>query len=109
VVEVADQATETARRVLALREEHRSLITDKFGRAAGNGHRVLEHLYEHPIVSVRDVLGLIRTSYPAANDLVARMVDSGIVREFTGRARNRIFIYQNYIELFVDAQTEFNA
>lgn len=109
VVEVADQATETARRVLALREEHRRTITDQFGRAAGNGHRVLEHLYQHPIVSVRDVLELIRTSYPAANDLVARMVDSAILHEFTGRARNRMFIYQNYIELFVDRDTESNV
>jgi Fic family protein len=46
IVEVSEQATETARRILELREEHRLTITDKLGRAAGNGHRVLEHLYE---------------------------------------------------------------
>jgi hypothetical protein len=78
VVAVSDQAMDTARRVLTLREEHRSAITARLGRAAGNGHRVLEHLYDHPIVSVNDVRQLIGTTYPAANQLVQRMVEAGI-------------------------------
>ena len=63
VAEVSAQATETARRILALREDHRALITEQFGRAAGNGHRLLETLYERPIVSVNNVQDLIGTSY----------------------------------------------
>ena len=105
-MEVSEQATDTARRILTLREEHRRAITENFGRAAGNGHRVLEHLYEHPIVSVKEVQDLIGTTYPAANDLVARMVDCGILREFTRRVRNRRFMHQRYIELFHDSETE---
>ena len=77
-----------------------------FGRAAANSHRVLEYLYEHPIVSVKEVQDLIGTTYPAANDLVARMVNCGILREFTGQTRNRRFMYQSYIELFHDSETE---
>ena len=106
VVEVSGQATDTARRILDLREAHRRAITESLGRAAGNGHRVLEHLYEHPIVSVNEVQGLIATTYPAANDLVARMVDVDILREVTGQARNRKFIYQTYIQLFNDPEPE---
>lgn len=108
VVEVSKQATDTARRILSLREEHRREITDQLGRAAGNGHRVLEHLYEHPIVSVGEVEDLIGTTYPAANDLVARMVEIGILQEITGQARNRKFRYEAYIQLFNDSgpQTE---
>ena len=109
VVEVSGQATDTARRILDLREAHRRAITESLGRAAGNGHRVLEHLYEHPIVSVNEVQGLIATTYPAANDLVARMVDIDILREVTGQARNRKFIYQTYIQLFNDPEPEAGA
>ena len=104
IVEVSSQATDTARRILDLREAHRRSITDSLGRAAGNGHRVLEHLYQHPIVSVNEIQRLIGTTYPAANDLVSRMVDIGILREFTGQARNRKFNYQSYIELFHDPE-----
>ena len=106
IVEVSGQATETARRILVLREAHRHAITENFGRTAGNGHRLLEHLYEHPIVQVKEVRDLIGTTYPAANDLVARMVDCGILHEFTGQTRNRRFIYQSYIQLFQDPEPE---
>jgi Fic family protein len=104
VIEVSQQATDTARRVLALREEDRRRITENLGRAAGNGHRLLEYLYEHPIVSVNEVQELIGATYPAANDLVARLVHSDILHEFTGQARNRRFIYQRYIQLFHDPE-----
>src|SRR5690606_29131034 len=69
--DVSRQAPETARRLLTLRETHREQITASLGRAAGNGHRTLEHLYQHPIVQVADVEQITGTTYPAANDLVA--------------------------------------
>lgn len=109
IIEVSSQATETARRILSLREEHRRAITDSLGRAVGNGHRVLEHLYQHPIVSVNEVQRLIGTTYPAANDLIARLVNSGILREFTGKARNRRFMYQSYVDLFQGNESEEEA
>jgi Fic family protein len=102
VTEVAGQAAETARQILKLREEHRKAITEHLGRSAGNGHKVLEYLYQHPLISVNDAQNLIETTYPAANDLVARMVDLGILEEITGQARNRRFAYRSYIKLFLD-------
>jgi len=102
VIEVSGQATETARRILWLREDHRKAITDTLGRAAANGHKILEHLYQHPIISVNDAQSLIETTYPAANDLVARLVELGILDEVTGQARNRRFAYNRYVTLFSD-------
>jgi Fic family protein len=103
VFEVSQQATDTARQILILRENHRQIITDKFGRAAGHGHRVLEYLYQHPIVSVIEVQKLIGTTYPASNNLMIRLVKQGILHETTGQKRNRCFKYRDYINLFNDA------
>jgi Fic family protein len=100
IAEVSAQATDTARRILAVREMHRTTITEYFGRAAGNGHRVLEYLYRRPVVSANEVRDLIGTSYPAANQLVTTLVEHGILTEFTGQARNRRFRYDAYIRLF---------
>lgn len=100
IIEVSNEATDTARKILALREEHRSQITAKLGRAAGNGHRVLEYLYKHPIVSVHDVQEVTKTTYVTANQVVARLTQEGILREITGHMRNRQFQYQPYVELF---------
>ena len=100
VVSVSREATETARRILVLREDHRTKVTEGLGRAAGNGHKLLEYLYQRPIVSVADVQALTATTYTAANNLVSRLAALGIVAEATGYRRNRLFRYQAYIELF---------
>lgn len=102
VFEVSQEATETARRILSLREHHRQMITDEFGRAAGNGHRVLEHLYRRPIIAVTDAQDLIHTTYPAANNLVKIFVKHGILHEITRQKRNRRFLYKDYVALFDD-------
>jgi len=106
VAEVSAEATATARAILILREEHRGLITEHFGRGAGNGHRVLEQLYRNPVVSVKVVQDWIGTTYSTANDLVGRMVACGILQEFTKRSRNRAFWYNDYIRLFHDDEQE---
>lgn len=102
VAEVSAEAAATARRILRLREEHRDLIAERLGRSAGNGHRALEYLYAHPIVSTGDIQALIGTSYPAANQLVERLVGVGILTEVTGQSRNRRFRYEPYIRLFAE-------
>lgn len=106
VTEVSAEATETARRVLLLRERHRAEITDRLGRAAANGHRVLESLFDRPIVAVGEVQELTGTSFAAANQLVARMTQLGILREITGYSRNRRFRYDPYVRLFTDEPEE---
>lgn len=102
VIDVAGEAAETARRILHLREQHRASITEQLGRAAGNGHKVLESLFDRPIVSVHDVQKLIGTTYAAANSLVSRLVKLDVLSEMTGYARNRRFRYAPYIALFSD-------
>jgi Fic family protein len=106
VAEVSAQATETARRILTLREAHRNLITENLGYSAGNGHRVLERLYGRPIMSVNEVRDLTGTTYPAANQLVERLVQIGILAEITGQARNRRFRYDTYVRLFDEPEAE---
>lgn len=100
IAEVSVEAAETARRILELRETHRRDITEHLGRAAGNGHRVLEQLYEHPILSVKHVQELLGTTFAGANQIVQRLVDRGVLNEITGQARHRRFRYDAYVQLF---------
>lgn len=106
VIDVAGEAAETARRILQLRERNRAAITEHLGRAAGNGHKVLESLFDRPIVAVGDVQAMTGTTYAAANALVARLEKLGVLSELTGHARNRRFRYNPYIALFNDAPEE---
>lgn len=102
VEEVSREATETARGIIALRESHRGLIADQLGRAAGGGHRLLETLFDRPIISVADAQKVTGTGFASANSLIARMTELGIVEEITGNARNRRFRYGPYVRLFTD-------
>ena len=61
---------------------------------------MLERLYRHPFVNVTTVQEITGTSYAGANQLVSRMVASGVLVEITGQARNRVFAYQRYMDLF---------
>jgi Fic family protein len=99
---VSTEAAEKARRILVLREEHRTAITEQFGRAAGNGHRVLEELFTRPVISVERVIEVTGVTFSAANGLVDRFVEAGILTEFTGRRRHRRFRYDPYVQLFSD-------
>jgi hypothetical protein len=49
---------------------------------------------------VRDFVGV---TYPAANQLVDRLVDVGVLEEITGQVRNHRFRYAAYIGLFDEA------
>ncbi len=102
VADVSVQAADTARRILQLREQHRLAITEQLGRAAGNGHRVLERLYQHPILTVKDVQALLGSTFAGANQIVNRLEKMGVVREITGQMRHRRFRYDAYVQLFED-------
>lgn len=87
--EVSQEATDTARKIVDLREAHRQLITFRFGRVAGNGLMVLERLYQKPIIRVQDIVEIAGVTFQAANQLMNKFVEHGLLTEITGQARNR--------------------
>ncbi|MXW08014.1 MAG: Fic family protein [Gammaproteobacteria bacterium] len=100
VAQVGKHAAITVRRILETREENRCLINDQLGRSVPNGHRLLDRLYEFPFVSVNEVRELTGTTFASANALVMRMVDCGLLKEFTQRHRNRRYLFYSYVKLF---------
>jgi len=89
-------AVETAHRLVAMFADDRRKI-EATGRRAGSALRVHEALQARAILSLpalRDRTGL---SFPAAASAVELLADLGIVREMTGRRRNRLFAYDRYL------------
>lgn len=105
---VSNEATETARAIVALREHHRSLVQEHFGRAAGNGLRILEKLFRQPFITVSQISNYLGVTFPPANDLARRFQEAGILLEVTGQDRYRVFRYASYIELFSEARPTFD-
>ena len=99
VYEVSLAATETARAILALREQHRQLVGQRVSGAA-NALKLLDFLFQQPLVSVRMAENRLGCSYATAAAIVSQLEDAGLVRESTGHQRNRIFRYEPYVQLF---------
>jgi Fic family protein len=99
VFEVSQGATETARAILELREKHRALISERFPSSA-IGLRLLDYLYQSPLIKVRTAEEHLDCSYVTAANLIQEMEQAGILKETTGRRRNRLYRYQPYLNLF---------
>jgi Fic family protein len=91
VFEVSALATETARRILEMREMHRGIVQNP---------QLLDYLFEHPIVSVNMVKTRFGCTFTTAGSLIDQYVSGGLLREITGRPRNRLFRYDSYLALF---------
>ncbi len=104
ITEVSREAASTAQAILEMREDYRQRITERLGRAAGNGHRIMDRLFDHPIVTVATVRDWLDLTPPGANNLVRRLADIGLLREITGYARNRRFRFDPYLRLFEDRE-----
>ena len=100
VYEVAQEASGTARRIVAMKEEHRQLLIDKFDRRAANAITLIENMYSKPIVNLEQVQEIVQISYQNANNLVKDLCDVGLLREITGQKRNRAFAYAPYLDVF---------
>lgn len=100
----AEQATGAARSILGLFEKDRIRI-EKLGRPAGSALRVHEYLQRKPITSVPKAAKKLGLSEPTIRASLARLQKLGIVKEMTGRQRNRLFVYRRYLDI-LDEGTE---
>jgi Fic family protein len=95
VFEVSKASTMTARAILDLRERFRSLLTDR-----SNALRLLDHLFESPIITMRLAEKHLGCSYVTATRVVGELKDVGVLVEATGWHRNRRYRFKPYLDLF---------
>ena len=82
-------------------DEHRNRIQG-LGRGAGSALRVHEALKQRPILSLHEVSRWTGLSFAAAAAGMKRLMDLGIATELTGKKRNRIFGYQQYLAVLAE-------
>ena len=61
------------------------------------GARLLELLPEHPVVTVSTVTTLLQTTKPTATKAIKDLVEANVLTETTGRKRDRLFSYAEYL------------
>jgi Fic family protein len=97
--EVSEDAAATARAVLRLREQDRRRVVQEFG-ANPLALALLDLLFQQPLLNLGVVSERLECVFSTASKLVDRFVDLGLLRETTGRQRDRRYQYDAYLQLF---------
>jgi Fic family protein len=98
VIGTAEQAVKTAQRITNLFAEDRTRI-EKMGQAAGNVARIHSYLQKKPVLEIPRASTEIGISQPTVTSALKRLEEIGVVREITGKARDRIYVYKEYLDI----------
>lgn len=98
VTESAAGAVATVRRLVQRAQEDRDRIAG-LGRLAGSALRVHHVLQERPLATSATLAQRAQLSAPFVNRVLVALEELEIVREITGRRRNRLFSYGAYLSI----------
>lgn len=99
VTESATGAVTTVQRLVAVASRDRQRIQLLGARAAGTPLQVHHALQERPVVTAGALVASTGVSLPAVNNALRALGDLGIVREVTGRRRNRVYAYAEHLKI----------
>ncbi|MFH1910675.1 MAG: Fic family protein [Pseudomonadota bacterium] len=101
VVDIAGAAMDTARQILELQTNHRRLLWEKkISSPIAVG--ILEQLFYTPTISIALIAERFNVSYQAASTLVAQLEKVKILRETTGRKRDKRYVYSDYLNILAE-------
>lgn len=105
VAEVAQEAINVSKQIIAIRERDMGAIHSLGGKQAPSALNLLKGLYSQPIIDVSTAEKMTSLSRPAANQLIKKFVELGILKQTDESVTyGRQFAYQAYIDLFMTVQ-----
>ncbi len=100
VTTTATQATDDARKILDLLERDRARI-GQIGKASKSALKIHDYLLKKPYMAITKAAAELHISVPSTTSTVQKLVDIGVLKEMTGKSRNRIFAYTGYLDILV--------
>ena len=98
VTQTATEATDAAQKLWNLFDEDRRRIQQQ-GKISATALRVHDLLQQRPIISITAACKALELTHPAVNKSLRKLEEMGIVREITGRQRNRLYLYEAYMAI----------
>jgi Fic family protein len=92
----ATSAVETAHRLLALFQADKQRV-QSIGRQSGTTLKVFDALCQRPIGTIGDIAKRADVSFATSSRAIETLKRLDIVNEITGRARDRVFVYRDYV------------
>ena len=85
----SNDATNRIRKLQALRDRYLAML--RSSRASARLLQVVDLLFQQPILQTRQVEAALEVNFSTAQRYLGRMQALGVVREVTGKARNRVY------------------
>jgi cell filamentation protein, protein adenylyltransferase len=98
VREAAADGIDVAQRLFALLGKDRRRLTGS-DRATVAAIQLLDMLPDHPMVTVPRASQMLKSTAPTARKAVGILVEVGVLRETTGKQRDRVFAYHKYLQV----------
>lgn len=99
IIETAESGIETFDKILRLEKRVEELILT-LGSRATNARALLIALYQKPIIDAKKAAVVTGLSAPSVYALFEDLEKLGILKEATGGKRSKLYIFDDYLELF---------
>jgi len=99
VISTAMKGKETFRKIMVLRESYESRVI-KLGRRVGLARKLIEFMYNSPVMSVNNAAKVLGVTYGTANRCVKELSRLRVLTEITDFSRNRLYVLDEYVGLF---------
>ena len=100
IEQTASLAVETLSSILEFKNETENLIRGTYRTRSTNAIIVFHRLLENPYTTIDQVASLCGITFTSASTLVKLLVKDGLLFEITGQSRNRLFVCEQYLNLF---------
>ncbi len=99
VIDTAREAVDISRDITNIREDDLRRI-NALGRTSRNALSIYEGLFDKPFISIEGAASKLNISIATSARLLDRLCGEGILSNIDNRKRNKVFVYQRYIDVF---------
>ena len=99
VIETAQKGKDALQKIVKLEKKHQETI-QKHGKRIKSANKLLVYCFQNLTFDVPTATKHLELSNPATSGLIKEMTEIGILKEVTGRSRNRMFRLSGYLEIF---------
>ena len=93
-------AVETLSHIIRFKDQMDNDIRERYGRRSTTAIVLMHKLLENPYTNVEDAAKVCGVTYKSANALIKDLCEDDYLKELTGQSRNRIFVFQKYMDIF---------
>jgi len=98
VVEISLEAASSAKEIIGLKDKlTNELLKNKIGGA--QAVKLLDMLFERPLISVSDIVMQLKISRQTATQLINKFSEISILNEVSGKKRYRKYLFADYIKI----------